>query len=198
MEIFSKKSSSHFSLGIFFLEKEKTNIHLTVESAISKELKIDQSIAHNGVCLTVVAKTENQHTVTIIDETVIKTNFSNLKVGNSLNLERCLKVGSRLDGHMVQGHVDEVATCMEVLEDKGSWRYVFKGTEQVKNLVVNKGSICINGVSLTVVNTKDTIFEVAIIPYTYENTTFKEIKVGDLVNIEYDIIGKYITKNSIN
>ena len=183
---------------VLFLEKEKTNIHLTVESAISKELKIDQSIAHNGVCLTVVAKTENQHTVTIIDETVIKTNFSNLKVGNSLNLERCLKVGSRLDGHMVQGHVDEVATCMEVLEDKGSWRYVFKGTEQVKNLVVNKGSICINGVSLTVVNTKDTIFEVAIIPYTYENTTFKEIKVGDLVNIEYDIIGKYITKNSIN
>ena len=167
---------------VLFLEKEKTNIHLTVESAISKELKIDQSIAHNGVCLTVVAKTENQHTVTIIDETVIKTNFSNLKVGNSLNLERCLKVGSRLDGHMVQGHVDEVATCMEVLEDKGSWRYVFKGTEQVKNLVVNKGSICINGVSLTVVNTKDTIFEVAIIPYTYENTTFKEIKVGDLVN----------------
>ena len=183
---------------VLFLEKEKTNIHLTVESAISKELKIDQSIAHNGVCLTVVAKTENQHTVTIIDETVIKTNFSNLKVGNSLNLERCLKVGSRLDGHMVQGHVDEVATCMEVLEDKGSWRYVFKGTEQVKNLVVNKGSICINGVSLTVVNTKETIFEVAIIPYTYENTTFKEIKVGDLVNIEYDIIGKYITKNSIN
>ena len=183
---------------VLFLEKEKTNIHLTVESAISKELKIDQSIAHNGVCLTVVAKTENQHTVTIIDETVIKTNFSNLKVGNSLNLERCLKVGSRLDGHMVQGHVDEVATCMEVLEDKGSWRYVFKGTEQVKNLVVNKGYICINGVSLTVVNTKDTIFEVAIIPYTYENTTFKEIKVGDLVNIEYDIIGKYITKNSIN
>ena len=99
---------------------------------------------------------------------------------------------------MVQGHVDEVATCMKVLEDKGSWRYVFKGTEQVKNLVVNKGSICINGVSLTVVNTKETIFEVAIIPYTYENTTFKEIKVGDLVNIEYDIIGKYITKNSIN
>ena len=183
---------------VLFLEKEKTNIHLTVESAISKELKIDQSIAHNGVCLTVVAKTENQHTVTIIDETVIKTNFSNLKVGNSLNLERCLKVGSRLDGHMVQGNVDEVATCMEVLEDKGSWRYVFKGTEQVKNLVVNKGSICINGVSLTVVNTKDTIFEVATIPYTYENTTFKEIKVGDLVNIEYDIIGKYITKNSIN
>tara|TARA_Y100000385_G_scaffold287789_1_gene352837 strand:- start:245 stop:829 length:585 start_codon:yes stop_codon:yes gene_type:complete len=183
---------------VLFLEKEKTNIHLTVESAISKELKIDQSIAHNGVCLTVVAKTEHQHTVTIIDETVIKTNFSNLKVGNSLNLERCLKVGSRLDGHMVQGHVDEVATCMEVLEDKGSWRYVFKGTEQVKNLVVNKGSICINGVSLTVVNTKETIFEVAIIPYTYENTTFKEIKAGDLVNIEYDIIGKYITKNAIN
>jgi riboflavin synthase len=183
---------------VILLEKEKTNIHLTVESAISKELKIDQSIAHNGVCLTVVAKTENQHTVTVIDETVIKTNFSNLKVGNSLNLERCLKVGSRLDGHMVQGHVDEVATCIEVLEDKGSWRYVFKGTEQVKNLVVNKGSICINGVSLTVVNTKDTVFEVAIIPYTYENTTFKEIKVGDLVNIEYDIIGKYITKNAIN
>ncbi len=182
---------------VVFLEKEKTNIHVTVESPISKELKIDQSIAHNGVCLTVVSKNEDQHTVTVIDETILKTNFSRLKVGRSLNLERCLKVGSRLDGHMVQGHVDEVATCIEVIEEMGSWRYIFKGTQQVKNLIVNKGSICINGVSLTVVSTKNNKFEVAIIPYTYENTTFKEINVGDLVNIEYDIIGKYIVKNIV-
>ena len=128
---------------VVFLEKEKTNIHVTVESPISKELKIDQSIAHNGVCLTVVSKNEDQHTVTVIDETILKTNFSRLKVGRSLNLERCLKVGSRLDGHMVQGHVDEVATCIEVIEEMGSWRYIFKGTQQVKNLIVNKGSICI-------------------------------------------------------
>ncbi len=183
---------------VVFLEKEKTNIHLTIESSISRELKIDQSIAHNGVCLTVVGKKSNQHTVTVIDESVIKTNFGNLKVGSILNLERCLKVGSRLDGHMVQGHVDEVATCIEVMEENGSWRYKFEGSEQVKKLIVNKGSICINGVSLTIVNTKDRIFEVAIIPYTYENTTFKEIKIGDLVNLEYDIIGKYIMKNSMN
>ena len=183
---------------VVFLEKEKTNIHLTIESSISRELKIDQSIAHNGVCLTVVGKKGNQHTVTVIDESVIKTNFGNLKVGSILNLERCLKVGSRLDGHMVQGHVDEVATCIEVMEDNGSWRYKFEGSEQVKKLIVNKGSICINGVSLTIVNTKGSIFEVAIIPYTYENTTFKEIRIGDLVNLEYDIIGKYIMKNSIN
>tara|TARA_B100001287_G_scaffold141563_1_gene119075 strand:+ start:9885 stop:10469 length:585 start_codon:yes stop_codon:yes gene_type:complete len=182
---------------VVFLEKEKTNIHVTVESPISKELKIDQSIAHNGVCLTVVSKNEDQHTVTVIDETILKTNFSRLKVGRSLNLERCLKVGSRLDGHMVQGHVDEVATCIEVIEEMGSWRYIFKGTQQVKNLIVNKGSICINGVSLTVVSTENNKFEVAIIPYTYENTTFKEINVGDLVNIEYDIIGKYIVKNIV-
>ena len=145
-----------------------------------------------------VGKKDNQHTVTVIDESVLKTNFKTLKVGSILNLERCLKVGSRLDGHMVQGHVDEVATCIEVMEDNGSWRYKFEGSEQVKKLIVNKGSICINGVSLTIVNTKGSIFEVAIIPYTYENTTFKEIRIGDLVNLEYDIIGKYIMKNSIN
>ena len=183
---------------VVFLEKEKTNIHLTIESSISRELKIDQSIAHNGVCLTVVGKKDNQHTVTVIDESVLKTNFKTLKVGSILNLERCLKVGSRLDGHMVQGHVDEVATCIEVMEDNGSWRYKFEGSEQVKKLIVNKGSICINGVSLTIVNTKGSIFEVAIIPYTYENTTFKKIRIGDLVNLEYDIIGKYIMKNSMN
>ena len=183
---------------VVLLEKEKTNIHLTIESPISRELKIDQSIAHNGVCLTVVGKKDNQHTVTVIDESVLKTNFKTLKVGSILNLERCLKVGSRLDGHMVQGHVDEVATCIEVMEDNGSWRYKFEGSEQVKKLIVNKGSICINGVSLTIVNTKGSIFEVAIIPYTYENTTFKKIRIGDLVNLEYDIIGKYIMKNSMN
>ena len=180
------------------LTQEDGNLHIVVESSISKELKIDQSVSHNGVCLTVVEQNDNWHKVTAIVETLSISNLNQLNLGSLVNLERCLKVGGRLDGHMVQGHVDEVATCIEVMEDNGSWRYKFEGSEQVKKLIVNKGSICINGVSLTIVNTKGSIFEVAIIPYTYENTTFKEIRIGDLVNLEYDIIGKYIMKNSIN
>ena len=178
------------------IKKEKTNVHITIESSISKELKVDQSVAHNGVCLTVTSKNEKQHNVTAIDETIIKSNYRNIEIGSLLNLERCLKVGARLDGHMVQGHVDETAECIDVIEDKGSWRYFFKGSSKVESLVVNKGSICINGVSLTVVNTTGNLFEVAIIPYTYNHTTFKTLKKGEVVNIEFDIIGKYITKNN--
>mgnify|MGYP001398081604 FL=1 len=178
------------------IKKENTNVHITIESSISKELKVDQSVAHNGVCLTVTSKNEKHHNVTAIDETIIKSNYRNIEIGSLLNLERCLKVGARLDGHMVQGHVDETAECIDVIEDKGSWRYFFKGSSKVESLVVNKGSICINGVSLTVVNTTGNLFEVAIIPYTYNHTTFKTLKKGEVVNIEFDIIGKYITKNN--
>ena len=187
------------SLGkVVAIEKEKKNIHFTIESPISKDLKVDQSIAHNGVCLTVTEKTKSYHKVTAIDETILKTNFNDLKVGSSVNLERCLKMGARLDGHMVQGHVDDIAICEEVIEDNGSWRYTFKGNEEAKRLLVNKGSVCINGVSLTVVEANELVFDVAIIPYTYENTTFKFIQKGQVVNIEFDIIGKYILKNFSN
>jgi riboflavin synthase len=187
------------SLGIVVaIEKDKKNIHFTIESPISKDLKIDQSVAHNGVCLTVTEKTNSNHKVTAIDETILKTNFNQLQVGSTVNLERCLKMGARLDGHMVQGHVDDIAICEQVIEDNGSWRYIFKGNEEARKLLVNKGSVCINGVSLTVVEANELIFDVAIIPYTYDNTTFKFIKKGQSVNIEYDIIGKYILKNYSN
>ncbi len=177
------------------LKQEKNNVHLTFKSGISNELKIDQSVAHNGVCLTVVEVKNNTHTVTAISETMNKTNFNNLKIGSQLNLERCTKVGDRLDGHLVQGHVDGTALCKKVLEEKGSWKYIFSGDKKVVNLVVEKGSICINGVSLTIVDVNHTEFSVAIIPYTYENTNFNKITEGSLVNIEYDIVGKYVTKN---
>ena len=184
------------SLGtVVSLENDQGNVHIGIESNISKHLKVDQSIAHNGVCLTVVKNNNNQHMVTAIDETILKTNLGKLELGSRMNLERCLKISDRIDGHMVQGHVDEVATCLKVTEDQGSWRYKFKGEENVRKLIVNKGSICINGVSLTVVEVRDLIFEVAIIPFTYKHTTFSDLKTGDKVNIEYDIIGKYILKN---
>ena len=177
------------------LKQDKNNVHLTFKSGISNELKIDQSVAHNGVCLTVVEVKNNTHTVTAISETMNKTNFNNLKIGSQLNLERCTKVGDRLDGHLVQGHVDGTALCKKVQEEKGSWKYIFSGDKKVVNLVVEKGSICINGVSLTIVDVNHTEFSVAIIPYTYENTNFNKITEGSLVNIEYDIVGKYVTKN---
>tara|TARA_B100001093_G_scaffold33926_1_gene29375 strand:- start:1132 stop:1716 length:585 start_codon:yes stop_codon:yes gene_type:complete len=184
------------SLGkITEIVKEGENYHFTIESEISKELKIDQSVAHNGVCLTVVEKTKKNHVVTAIHETVQKTNFGFLKVGSLLNLERCLKIGGRLDGHMVQGHVDGTVKCVKIADENGSWRYYFEGANIDPKLIVNKGSICINGVSLTIANIKGKAFEVAIIPYTYENTNFKDLKANDLINIEYDILGKYILKN---
>ena len=178
--------------------KEDQNAHFVIKSVISSELKIDQSISHNGVCLTVVEQQEDWHKVTAISETLGITNLNSLKKGDLVNLERCLRVGDRLDGHMVQGHVDSTAKCIKVTEENGSWRYLFEGNSEVKQLVVYKGSICINGVSLTVTKTMNQEIEVAIIPYTYEHTNFQLIQVGDLVNFEFDILGKYFLKNAKN
>ena len=178
--------------------KEDQNAHFVIKSVISSELKIDQSISHNGVCLTVVEQQEDWHKVTAISETLGITNLNSLKKGDLVNLERCLKVGDRLDGHMVQGHVDSTAKCIKVTEENGSWRYLFEGNSEVKQLVVYKGSICINGVSLTVTKTMNHEIEVAINPYTYEHTNFQQIQVGDLDNIEFDILGKYFLKNAKN
>lgn len=176
--------------------KEDHNVHFVIKSVISSELKIDQSISHNGVCLTVVEQQEDWHKVTAISETLGITNLNTLKRGDLVNLERCLKVGDRLDGHMVQGHVDSTAKCIKVTEENGSWRFLFEGNNEVEKLVVHKGSICINGVSLTVTRTINQEIEVAIIPYTYEHTNFQQIHTGDLVNIEFDILGKYFLKNA--
>ena len=174
------------------IHKEQSNLHLTVKTAFTNELKIDQSIAHNGVCLTVVKLNDNIYTVTVIEESLKKTNLGELKPGDIVNLERSMSVNSRFDGHIVQGHVDEVAICIDAIETNGSWRYAFKHSQ--KNITVEKGSITINGVSLTVVDSTSDSFSVAIIPYTYENTNFKNITSGSIVNLEFDILGKYITK----
>lgn len=176
------------------IEKEGTNIHFKIASTISKELKIDQSVAHNGACLTVVAQDENSHTVTAIEETMIRTNLGALKEGSTVNLERAMQGMARLDGHIVQGHVDATGKVEEIREVDGSWYYTFSYLPTPEHLLVDKGSVCINGVSLTVVSPVEARFSVAIIPYTYEHTTFKELKVGDRINLEFDIIGKYIAK----
>ena len=176
------------------LEKEKENLHITIEASFVDELKIDQSISHNGVCLTVVKKTDKNYTVTAIQETLIKTNLGFLKPGDLINLERSVKVDGRLDGHMVQGHVDQTAVCTEVTEAEGSWYFTFEYDPTKGNITVEKGSISVDGVSLTVVNSREKTFQVAIIPYTYDYTNFKQIKKGTIVNLEFDIIGKYITK----
>ncbi|MDA8547399.1 riboflavin synthase [Flavobacteriaceae bacterium] len=174
------------------IEKDKGNLNISLKSSITKELKVDQSLCHNGVCLTVVKLNDDTYTVTVIAESLKKTNLGELKPGDIVNLERSMSVNSRFDGHVVQGHVDEVAVCSESFETNGSWKYVFKHSEQ--NITVEKGSITINGVSLTVVNSNSSSFSVAIIPYTYENTNFKKIVEGSKVNLEFDIIGKYISK----
>ncbi|WP_316783033.1 riboflavin synthase [Pedobacter frigiditerrae] len=174
--------------------KEGTNIHFTVNSAICAELKIDQSVAHNGVCLTVVSLSDNAHTVTAIEETLNKTSLGNLKVGSKVNLERCMQMNARLDGHIVQGHVDQTAKCILVNELDGSWEYRFKYDATLGNVTVEKGSICVNGISLTVVNSQKDEFSVFIIPYTFEHTNLHEVKVGDVVNLEFDIIGKYVAR----
>ena len=174
--------------------KDRSNVHFTIQSSISNNLKIDQSVSHEGICLTVVDVKEDRHTVTAIKETTLKTNISNWDKGSSINLERCTQLGGRLDGHIVQGHVDGIATCIKREELEGSWSFTFKGTGQVEKLTVEKGSICINGVSLTIVKASKKQFSVAIIPYTFENTTFKQIKEGSTVNIEFDVIGKYVSK----
>ncbi|RXF69825.1 riboflavin synthase [Arcticibacter tournemirensis] len=176
------------------LQKEGGNLHITVCSAISNELKIDQSVAHNGVCLTVVAIGDNTHTVTAIEETLSKTNLNTLVAGDLVNLERCMQMNGRLDGHIVQGHVDQTAVCTSVKEMDGSWFYTFSYDPSFGNITVEKGSITVNGVSLTVVNSNDDHFSVAIIPYTHEHTNFKKIKSNDVVNLEFDIIGKYVAK----
>lgn len=170
------------------------NIHITVESSLSNELKIDQSVAHNGVCLTVVRLSDTSHTVTAIQETLNKTNLQHLKVGSPVNLERCMQMNGRLDGHIVQGHVDQVATCVKREELDGSWEYRFKYDPSAGNVTVEKGSICVNGISLTVVNSAADEFSVFIIPYTYEHTNLHEVQVGDTVNLEFDIIGKYVAR----
>jgi riboflavin synthase len=177
------------------IEKDGENYHFTFQSDISKNLKIDQSVAHNGVCLTVTSQNNIEHQVTAIYETIQKTNMSSLKIGSLVNLERCLKIGDRLDGHMVQGHVDDTVVCTKINEEDGSWRIGFEGENLNEKLIVDKGSICINGISLTVAKINKNYVEVAIIPYTYENTNFKQLKINDTVNIEYDILGKYILKN---
>ena len=177
------------------IEKEKENIHITMKCSFVDELKTDQSISHNGVCLTVVSKTSGTYTVTAIRETLLKSNLGMLKPGDKVNLERSMKMDGRLDGHMVQGHVDTTAVCTDVREAEGSWYFRFEyeplNDEQI---TVEKGSVSVNGVGLTVVNSKDSSFEVAIIPYTYEVTNFHQIKKGTVVNLEFDIIGKYIAK----
>ncbi len=177
------------------LKKEKENLHITLECSFVGELKIDQSISHNGVCLTVVSKTDTTYTVTAIQETLIKSNLGKLQVGDEVNLERSARLDGHLDGHIVQGHVDQTAVCTEVKESEGSWYYTFKYTPlQDDYMTVEKGSVCVNGVSLTVVNSKDNSFQVAIIPYTYEITNFHRIQPGTEVNLEFDIIGKYIAR----
>lgn len=174
------------------VEKDRSNVHFTLESPLSDELKIDQSISHNGVCLTVVAVGEGTHRVTAVEETLRRTNLGQWQAGTLVNLERCLPMGGRLDGHMVQGHVDGVAEVVEVLDQNGSWRFTFRYQPSPEHLLVDKGSICVNGVSLTVVEPSNDLFSVAIIPYTWEHTNFHHLQVGDLVNLEFDIIGKYI------
>ena len=176
------------------LNQEKGNLHINISSSISSELKIDQSVAHNGVCLTVVAISENTHTVTAVEETLSKTNLGRLKPGDLINLERCMQMNGRLDGHIVQGHVDQTATCVDLNELGGSWIYTFEYDPSVGNITVEKGSICVNGISLTVVNSRDDSFSVAIIPYTFEHTNLQKIKPGDTVNLEFDIIGKYVAR----
>jgi riboflavin synthase len=176
------------------LEKELGNLHITIASAISSDLKIDQSVAHNGVCLTVVALTDGAHTVTAIEETLNKTSLGNLSVGDPVNLERCMQMNARLDGHIVQGHVDQTAVCTHFTELEGSWKYSFEYDPAIGNVTVEKGSICVNGISLTVVNSKSNSFSVAIIPYTYEHTNLQQVRVGSVVNLEFDIIGKYVAR----
>jgi len=176
------------------LRQEQGNLHITVSSPIASELKIDQSVAHNGVCLTVVALSDGRHTVTAIDETLQKSSIGHLKVGDLVNLERCMQMNGRLDGHIVQGHVDQTAICTEFREMHGSWEYTFEYDPAVGNVTVEKGSICVNGISLTVVNSKKNSFSVAIIPYTFEHTNLQQVNVGSVVNLEFDIIGKYVAR----
>lgn len=180
---------------IIHIERDEKNLHFWLECSFTHELKIDQSVAHNGVCLTVVEIKDSQYKVTAIDETLNKTNLGNLNVGKNVNLERCMQLNARLDGHIVQGHVDQIAVLKSIIDEEGSYRLTFQYDEQQSgNVTVEKGSICVNGISLTVVDSKEGEFSVAIIPYTWDFTNLNELKVGDSVNLEFDIIGKYVQR----
>ena len=183
------------SLGkITGVKVDRGNIDFSIESDISKELKVDQSVSHNGVCLTVTEINNNTHIVTAVKETLDKSSLKNFLVNDLINLERAMKLGERLDGHLVQGHVDGIAKCIGISVNEGSWIYKFEFDISNEMLLIEKGSICINGVSLTVFDIKENTFKVTIIPYTYENTSFKSLKKGDIVNIEFDMIGKYLAR----
>lgn len=177
------------------IEKNRENLIFTLQTPLAQELKIDQSLAHNGVCLTVThTNRQNLYQVTAIQETLRKTNLANWKVGDKINLERAMLMGGRLDGHIVQGHVDEIGTCIDIQDEQGSWLFTFEYNPNSTNITIEKGSIAVNGVSLTVVNSQKNRFSVAIIPYTYEHTNFHQLRIGDKVNLEFDVIGKYLQK----
>ncbi|MFY0626011.1 MAG: riboflavin synthase [Reichenbachiella sp.] len=176
------------------IEHDGTNIHFTIQSKISHELKVDQSVAHNGVCLTVTQVNENSHQVTAVEETLTKSNLGELKIDDLLNLERCMQMNGRLDGHIVQGHVDQTAKCIAKRTLDGSWLFTFQYDNRLGNVTVEKGSICINGISLTCFDSKDDQFSVTIIPFTMEHTNFNQLETEDIVNLEFDIIGKYVSK----
>ncbi|WP_139957692.1 riboflavin synthase [Flavicella sediminum] len=180
------------------IEKENDNIHLTISCSFTSELKIDQSVAHNGVCLTVVNINKDEYTVTAIKETLNKTNLETLRIGDKTNLERGMKLGDRLDGHIVQGHVDQTAECIAIQNENGSWIFTFAYDASQNNITIEKGSITVNGTSLTVVNSKENQFSVAIIPFTYEHTNFHTFQIGTIVNLEFDVIGKYVARLTKN
>ena len=183
------------TLGIISdIKKDQENIHLTIQTNITNELKIDQSVAHNGVCLTVVNLFDDKHVVTAIKETIDKTTLGSWQIGDKVNIERAMKLGDRLDGHIVQGHVDQTAICTNIEDKEGSWEFTFEYDSTLNNITIEKGSITVNGTSLTVVNSKKDSFSVAIIPYTYENTIFHTFEVGTKVNLEFDVVGKYIAR----
>ena len=183
------------SIGIISdIKKDQGNVHLTIQTNITNELKIDQSVAHNGVCLTVVEIFDNKHVVTAIQETINKTTLGLWKIGDKVNIERAMKLGDRLDGHIVQGHVDQTAVCTSIQEKSGSWEFTFEYDTALNNITIEKGSITVNGTSLTVVNSAKNSFSVAIIPYTYEHTIFHTYKIGTIVNLEFDVIGKYVAR----
>ncbi len=179
---------------IISLETEQENLHITIRSNFTSELKIDQSVSHNGVCLTVISIDADNYTVTAIKETLEKTSLTSLKVGELINLERGMKLGDRLDGHIVQGHVDQTAVCKNIKETDGSWYFTFEYDSSLDNITIEKGSITVHGVSLTVVNSQRNEFSVAIIPYTYEHTNFNTLTIGTIVNLEFDVIGKYVKR----
>ncbi len=176
------------------IEHDGDNLNVTITSSFTNELKIDQSVSHNGICLTVVSISESDYVVTAIHETILKTNIGEWKEGDEVNLERGMKLGDRLDGHIVQGHVDQTAVCVAAEEGNGSWEYRFSYDQELNNITIEKGSITVNGVSLTVVDSQPGEFSVAIIPYTYEHTNFKHFVLGTRINLEFDVVGKYITR----